>query len=158
MAMSRWDPWGELALLQRDVNALLGRPATTRRAENLIPPMDVFRTPEGLTVRLEMPGLGAGDVDVAVNDGTLTISGERKLDAAVAEDAWVLRERPVGRFERSFGLPQGTDPSAISASFDGGLLELHIPAPPERRPHKIQVATAGSADNDAVKVEDHSAN
>src|SRR5688500_6404431 len=112
MAVTRWDPWNELALLQRDVNQILGR-TQVRRAEALIPPMDVFRTGEGLTVRMELPGLRADDVDIAVNDGTLTISGERKLDAGVADEAWVRRERPVGRFERSFGLPEGTDPSGI---------------------------------------------
>ena len=151
MAATRWDPWGELALLQRDMNQLLGRSAN-RRAEGLIPPMDVFRTGEGLTVRLELPGLGTDDVDVAVNDGMLTVSGERKLDVGVADEAWVHRERPIGRFERSFSLPKGTDPDAISASFDAGVLELHIPAPPERRPHKISVAS-GRSNNDTVELE-----
>lgn len=150
MAVLRWDPWGELALLQRDMNHLLGR-NTGRRMEGLIPPMDVFRTSEGLTVRVELPGLRADDVDVSVNDGMLTISGERKLDAGIAEDAWVHRERPVGRFERSFGLPEGTDPQQIRASFDVGLLELHIPAAPERRPHKVEISTDGGA-NEQVEL------
>ena len=146
MAVTRWDPWGELALLQRDVNQLLGRTVGgTRRTEGLIPPMDVYRTGEGLNVRLELPGLSADDVDVAVNDGMLTVSGERKLDVGVADDAWVHRERPVGRFERSFSLPKGTDPAAITADFDLGVLTLHIPAPPERRPHKIEVGTSSKS-------------
>src|SRR3712207_665802 len=139
MAVTRWDPWGELALLQRDVNQLLVRSVGARRPDNLIPPMDVFRTGEGLTVRLELPGLSGEDVDVSVNDGMLTVAGERKLDVGVADDAWVHRERAVGRFERSFSLPKGTDPSAITAQFDLGVLTLFIPAPPERRPHKIDV-------------------
>ena len=140
MAVARWDPWGELAVLQRDMNALLGRGAG-RRSESLIPPMDVIRTSEGWTVRLELPGMRPDDVDISVNDGMLTIAGERKLDAGVAEDAWVHRERAVGRFERTFGLSKGVDPEAISASFDAGVLELHVPAPPERRPHKVQIGT-----------------
>ncbi len=140
MAVARWDPWGELALLQRDMNSLLGRSAT-RRADALIPPMDVVRTTEGLTVRVELPGMRPDDVDISVNDGMLTISGERKLEGGVSEDAWVHRERPVGRFERTFSLTKGIDPESITASFDAGVLELHIPAPPERRPHKIQIGT-----------------
>ena len=151
MASTRWDPWGEMALLQRDVNQLLGRPAP-RRAEHLIPPMDVFRTGDGMTVRTELPGMRPDDVDVAVQDGTLVISGERKLDVGVSDDAWVHRERPVGRFERSIGLPEGTDASAITASFDLGVLELSIPAPPERRPHKVQINLGGSADQAALNV------
>lgn len=151
MAVMRWDPWGELALLQRDMNHLLGRQGG-RRVEGLIPPMDVYRTGEGLHVRVELPGLAPSDVDISANDGMLTISGERKLDGGVAEDAWVRRERPVGRFERSFGLPEGTDPQGIKASFDAGVLELHIPAPPERRPHKIEIATGDDGNKEQVEL------
>ena len=140
MAGTRWDPWGEIAVLQRDMNALLGR-NTGRRPESLIPPMDVVRTSGGWSVRLELPGMRPEDVDIAVNEGLLTISGERKLDVGVAEDAWLHRERPVGRFERTFALSKGVDPEAITASFEAGVLELHVPAPPERRPHKIQIGT-----------------
>ena len=150
MAVMRWDPWGELALLQRDVNQLLGRP-NGRRVEGLIPPMDVVRTGEGITVRMELPGMRPEDVDISVNEQTLTVSGERKLDADVADDAWVVRERPVGRFERSFGLPKGTDAEAITAAFDAGLLQLTIPAPPERRPHKIQI-TGDKRESEALDV------
>jgi HSP20 family protein len=155
MAVTRWDPWNEFALLQRDVNQILGR-TQVRRGEALIPPMDVFRTGEGLTVRMELPGLRVDDVDIAVSDGMLTISGERKLDAGIADEAWVRRERPVGRFERSFGLPEGTDPSGIGASFDAGLLELTIPAPPERRPHKVQIQAGTQRSNDTMQVTEHS--
>lgn len=147
MAISRWDPWGEIALLQRDMNQLMGR--STRRADHLIPPMDVVRTAEGLTVRIELPGMRPDDVDISVNDGMLSVSGERKLDAGVGDDAWVHRERAVGRFERSFSLPKGTDPEGVSASFDNGVLDLHIPAPPERRPHKVEIATSSKQELDA---------
>ncbi|MDQ3709023.1 MAG: Hsp20/alpha crystallin family protein [Actinomycetota bacterium] len=101
-------------------------------------------------VRVELAGLRPEDVEVSANDGMLTISGERKFDADIAEDAWVRRERPTGRFERSFGLPQSTDPAGISAEFNHGLLELRIPHPPERRPHRVEV---GSASNDANTVQ-----
>jgi HSP20 family protein len=150
MAVMRWDPWGELALLQRDVNSLLGRQAG-RRAEALIPPMDVIRTGDGLTVRMELPGMRPEDVDISVNEGMLTVAGERKLDGDVAEDAWVVRERAVGRFERSFGLPKDTNAEAITAAFDAGVLQLHIPAPPERRPHKITI-TGDKQDTEALNV------
>jgi HSP20 family protein len=103
--------------------------------------MDVVRTAEGLSVRVELPGMRPDDVDISVNEGMLTISGERKLDAGVGDDAWVHRERAIGRFERSFSLPKGTDPAGISASFDAGVLDLHVPAPPEQRPHKVEIAT-----------------
>ncbi len=151
MAVMRWDPWGELALLQRDVNSLLGRQSATARGNGLVPPMDAYRTDEGLVVTLELPGLRPDDVEVSVNEGMLTVAGERTVDANVAEDAWVRRERPVGRFERTFSLPEGTDASAVTASFDAGLLELHIPHPPQRRPHKVEISS-GRASEQTVDV------
>ncbi|MGH3664751.1 MAG: Hsp20/alpha crystallin family protein [Egibacteraceae bacterium] len=149
MAVLRWDPWGDLAALQRDVNELFGR--TSTRSGGLVPLIDAYRTGEALVVRVELPGLRPEDVDVSVNDGMLTIGGERKLDADVAEDAWIRRERAVGRFERSFTLPEGTDPGGIQASFDAGLLELRIPHPPERRPHKVPIG-AGTESKQTVDV------
>lgn len=146
MALLRWDPWSELAVLQQDVNQLLGRPSQGRTSGSLVPPIDAYRTHEGLVVRVELPGMRPEDVDVSVNDGMLIISGERKLDVGVGDDAWVRRERPTGAFERSFSLPEGTDPAGISASFDLGVLELHIPHPPERRPHKVEVAAGGGSE------------
>jgi HSP20 family protein len=156
MAVLRWDPWAELAALQSDVDRLLGRGAAPgNRAGGLVPLMDAFRTADGLHVRLELPGMRPDDVDVAVNDGVLTVAGERKLDADIADDAWVRRERPVGRFERSFTLPEGTDPAGIRASFDFGVLELHIPHPPQRRPHRVQVMSSADSDS-TVEVEETS--
>lgn len=153
MAVLRWDPWAELSALQLDVDRLLGRSSTANRSPALVPPMDAYRTPDGLHVRLELPGMRADEVDVAVNDGVLSISGERKLDADVAEDAWLRRERAVGRFERSFSLPEGTDPAGITASFELGVLELRIPHPPQRRPHRVQVTSSAPVGN-TVEVQE----
>lgn len=141
MATLRWDPWGEVAMLQRDVDRLLGRGAqpSGRTSGSLVPPMDAFREGDGFTVRVELPGMRPEDVDVTANDGVLTIAGERKLDAGISEESWIRRERAVGRFERSLSLPEGTDPSGIRASFDNGVLQLHVPHPPQRRPHRIEV-------------------
>lgn len=145
MALLRWDPWGELAALQRDVNELFGRsvgggtgPVT--RAGALVPLIDAFTTDEGLVVRMELPGMRPDDVDIAVQDGVLTVSGERFDDTEVKEDAWLRRERFLGKFERSFTLPEGTDADAITASFDNGLLELRIPHPPEQQPRRVKIS------------------
>lgn len=157
MAVVRWDPWGELAALQRDVGELFqrtGPQSGARQSPGLVPPIDAFRTDEALVVRAELPGLGPDDVDVSVDDGMLTLSGERRVDADVAEDAWLRRERATGAFQRSFSLPEGTDPQKIEASFENGLLELRIPHPPERRPHRVQVGSANGAKAQTVDVED----
>lgn len=152
MAVLRWDPWGDLVALQRDVNELFSRSYSatpgqgTRREASLVPPIDAFRTDAGLVVRVELPGLAPDDVEISVQEGALTISGERPMDADVKEDAWLRRERPVGAFERSFTLPEGTDPDGISASFDRGVLELQVPHPPEQQPRRITINTGGQRD------------
>jgi HSP20 family protein len=140
MTVLRWDPWGEMAALQRDVSQLLGRGAV-ERSTALVPPIDVHRTDEGLVVHVELPGLRAEDVDLTVEDGMLTISGERRRAADVDEDSWVRRERAVGTFARSFTLPEGTDPDAIEAAFAHGVLELRVPHPPARQPRRIRIAS-----------------
>lgn len=156
MAVVRWDPWGELAALQRDVGELFQRtgPDSRRAAGGLVPPIDAFRTEEGLVVRVELPGMAPADVDVSVDEGTLTISGERRLDANVAEDQWLRRERAVGSFQRSFSLPEGTAAEKIAAAFDNGVLELLIPHPPQRRPHRVQIDSANGAEGETVDIQE----
>ena len=139
MALLRWDPWGELASLQRDMNEVFTRSSGMGRSGSLLPAIDAFRTDDGTVVRVELPGMKQEDVDVSAHDGMLTICGERTVGDEVAEDAWIRRERAYGRFERSFSLPEGTDPNAIEATFDDGVLELTIPHPEERKPRKIEI-------------------
>lgn len=149
MVMTRWDPWSELAAVQRDVQELFGRTAQgTRRASNLVPLMDAYRTDEGLVLTLELPGLSPDQVEVNVARGVLTVSGERPLTAEVDDDAWLRRERPVGSFSRSVTLPEGTDPEGISARFENGVLELRVPHSPEQRTHRIPI----TADREGQRV------
>lgn len=155
MAVLRWDPWGELAALQRDVSELVDRtqaPAATQGHAGLVPPIDAYRTADELVVRMELPGIDPEHVDVAVEDGMLVVSGERTFDADVEDDAWVRRERAVGAFQRSFNLPEGTDPQSITASFNHGLLELRVPHPPERKPHKVKIGVGAGDSQAAVDV------
>ncbi len=92
-------------------------------------------------------------MDVSVHDGVLTVSGERETAQDVSDDAWIRRERAWGSFERTFTLPQGTNPDDISADYQHGVWELTIPHPPERKPRKI--AVGGNASNETVDVQEH---
>ena len=84
-------------------------------------------------------------MNIEVQDGTLTISGERKAEHEQREKGWYRIERSFGRFSRSLSLPDGVDPDRIQASFSHGVLEVRIPKPEERRPRRIEIS--GSTGN-----------
>jgi HSP20 family protein len=139
VAVLRWDPWSEVAALQRDVSELMGRTVGgAGRGRSPVPAIDAYRDEEGLVVEVELAGVRPEEVEVTVEEGMLTIAGERRAPE-MPEDAWVRRERAVGTFTRSFTLPEGTEPDAITASFEHGVLQLRIPHPPARKPHRIRV-------------------
>ncbi len=142
MALVHWDPWHELATLQRDVNARWERAFSGAGA--LVPPVDAYRTDSGLSVRMELPGMQPEDVEVSVADGRLKVSGERRVDEKIEEGRWVRRERAIGRFQRTFALPRGVDADSITASFENGILRLEIPHTPDQQPRKIAVTAAAS--------------
>jgi HSP20 family protein len=144
MSMSRWDPWGELAALQRDVQELFGRSSGTQRASSLVPAMDAYRTEEGLVLKLELPGVAPDQVEINYDRGVLTITGERSSQDETKGDNYLRRERSVGRFSRSITLSDAVDPSKIAARFEHGVLELKVPTAPEQRPTRIPISGAGA--------------
>lgn len=139
MAIVRWDPWGDLAALQRDVNELFGRTFGMTRRTSMVPPVDAHRTETGLCVRMELPGMRLQDIEISVHDRQLVVSGEREAEEKIEEERWVRRERSYGKFQRAFTLPEGVSADQITATFENGVLQLDIPNPPERQPRKIQI-------------------
>jgi HSP20 family protein len=93
-------------------------------------------------------------VKIEVQDGSLTISGERKAEHEQHERGWYRIERPFGSFNRSLTLPDGVDPDRIQASFSYGVLEMRIPKPEERKPRRIEISGAepnGNGKPDALE-------
>jgi HSP20 family protein len=142
MAVVRWDPWGELDQLQRDVSELFNR--RQQSASVARPAMDAFRTDKGTVIRLDAPGFAPDDIHVSVNEGVLTLSGSRSSESTAEEGDWIRRERSSSSFERRVTLPKGVDVDAITASVAHGVLEVVIPHPAEQRPHQINVTSAGT--------------
>jgi HSP20 family protein len=146
MAIVRWDPTREVDSLQSEVNRLFdtffgGRPAngTLRR---WVPPMDLVETDDHLVLRADLPGLDREDVNIEVKDGVLTVSGERKTEHEERADGFYRVERAFGGFSRSMSLPEHVDAERIDASFDKGVLEVRIPKPEERKPHRVEIRAA----------------
>jgi HSP20 family protein len=151
MAIVRWDPGREVDSLQSEVNRLFdtffgGRPANGVR--RWVPPMDLVETDDHLVLKADLPGLDSDDVNIEVKDGVLTVSGERKTEHEARADGFYRVERAFGGFSRSMSLPQQVDAEQISAKFDKGVLEVRIPKPEERKPHRVEIGS-GTVDGTA---------
>jgi HSP20 family protein len=108
------------------------------------PAMDLVEADDHFVLKADLPGLADDDVSIEVQDGTLTISGERKSEHEKREKGWYRLERSFGKFSRTLTLPEGVDAEKIEASFDKGVLEVRIPKPEERKPRRISIGTNGN--------------
>lgn len=144
MAIVRWEPSRELEAFQSDMNRLFDsffRPEQGRAPQRWAPATDLVQDGDDLVLKLDLPGMNDDNVDVEVEDGVLTVSGERTGKSESGAGEHLRRERYFGRFTRSFTLPGGTDPEAIRGSFADGVLELRIPKPAEGQPHRVKIGT-----------------
>jgi HSP20 family protein len=115
-----------------------------RTGRRWVPAMDLVEAGDHFVLKADLPGLKDEDVKIEVEDGTLTLSGERKAEHEASEGGWYRIERAFGSFSRSLTLPEHVDASAISASFNDGVLEVRIPKPEERKPQRIEIGTTGN--------------
>jgi len=109
-----------------------------------MPAMDLVETADAFVLRADLPGMSEGDIALEVEDGTLTLSGERKDEHEFKKEGFHRVERAFGTFSRSLTLPKGIDPEAVTASFDRGVLEVRIPKPEERKPRRISIGVGDS--------------
>ena len=149
MTIVRWEPLRELGSLQNEMNRLFntvfeapvpGNGGSTMR--RWVPSMDLVETDEHFVLRADLPGMSEEDIKIEFEDGTLTVSGERKAEHESKSEGYYRVERAFGSFSRSLTLPQGIDPEAVTASFDRGVLEVRIPKPEERKPRRIEIGGA----------------
>ena len=137
--------------IDRVFDAFFGQ---TDQARRWVPPMDLVEAEDHFVLKADLPGLRESDVNIEVQDGTLTISGERKAEHEQREKGWYRIERAFGSFNRSLTLPDGVDPDGIAASFSDGVLELRIPKPEERKPRRIEIsATSDNASGKPAALE-----
>jgi HSP20 family protein len=145
----RWDPFRDLASLQDRVERLFEESFRslrgTQREEGLegtawVPAVDILEKENEIVLRADLPGLDPKEVEIQVQDGTLTLRGERKFESDVKEDNYRRVERVYGSFVRSFTLPQTVDPEKVAAEYKNGVLEVTLPKRPEAKPKQIKVA------------------
>ena len=123
--------------IDRVFDAFFGGERDSRR---WVPQMDLIEAEDHFVLKADLPGLSEGDVSIEVQDGTLTISGERNAEHEAHERGWYRIERSFGSFSRSLTLPDGVDADGIQARFDRGVLEVRIPKPEERKPRRVEIS------------------
>jgi len=142
MAITRWDPFREVAALQNRVNSLFrdfneGESALT--TASFIPAVDIYEDEKKVILKLEVPGIQEKDLDVSVENNTLTVKGERKFEKEEKEENFHRIERRYGSFYRAFTLPTTVDAESIDAKYDAGVLKLELKKKPEAQPKQIKV-------------------
>jgi HSP20 family protein len=105
------------------------------------PAVDVRETEDAYHLEMDLPGRTERDLEVEVKDGVLTISSKKEEKKEEKKNGYVLRERKLAAFCRSFRLPDGVDAGKIQGAFKNGVLEVSIPKAPDAKPHRIEIAT-----------------
>jgi HSP20 family protein len=138
MNIARFEPWSYVDLLNRSV----ARPARAQADDEWRPAVDILENDARFLLRADVPGVDAGEIDVSMDAGVLTISGVRHTENP-DESTDVRRiERAAGRFLRRFTLPEAVNADAITAKCSNGILEVVIPKQPEIQPRRITVDAA----------------
>lgn len=136
----RYQPWSAFDLMDR----LLAQPGIhfdreTTTAADWTPAVDIREEAERFVIHADVPGVDPKDIEVSMEDGVLTLAGERKSERQAEGEGWQRTERLTGRFLRRFTLPEGTDAEGISAKGNNGVLEISIPKLAKIQPRRIAV-------------------
>ena len=149
----RWDPFRELGQLQDRMNRLFqdSWSGSVRGEDNLmstsfVPPVDIYEDEHDIRVKMEVPGIDQNDIDIRVENNTLTVKGERKFDKDEKEENFHRVERRYGSFVRSFTLPNTVDAENVQANYHNGVLYISLPKKAEAKPKQIKVS-AGEPQN-----------
>jgi HSP20 family protein len=154
MAVTRWDPFRDLLSIQDEMNNLFNRVYGDRspseggqeqRQRVWAPALDIAEQKDAYLVHVELAGVKPDDLEISLEDGLLTIQGERHTVQESSEQQFHRVERRYGRFRRSITLPSQVQADAIEASFEDGVLTVRVPKAEEAKPRKINVQVGGGA-------------
>ena len=146
--LTRWEPLREFSALQDRLNRMnrLFResyspevPDDSLTTTTFAPPVDIYEDEHNITLKLEVPGIDEKDINVSVENSTLTVHGERKIEKEEKEENFRRVERQYGSFTRSFTLPSSVDSGQVSAHYDKGVLKIKLAKKAEAKPKQIKV-------------------
>jgi HSP20 family protein len=153
--ITRWDPFREFSTLQDRMNRLFrdsygsGEQEEALSRNSFVPPVDVYEDEHSTTLKIELPGVNENDVDIRIENNTLTVHGERKFEQEEKEENFRRVERHYGSFTRSCTLPSSLDAEQVQAHYDKGILKVRIAKKAEAKPKQIKVAFGGEKAQEA---------
>ncbi|QHN02092.1 Hsp20/alpha crystallin family protein [Granulicella sp. WH15] len=145
MTMTRFVPFRtplrDVAVLQNRLNSIFSDFTTPESlgAGSFVPAVDVYEDAQKVVLKLEVPGIRQEDLDIRVENQTLTVKGERKFEAEEKEENFHRIERRFGSFVRSFTLPQTVDTAEVQAKYDNGVLAVTLPKKEAARPKQVKI-------------------
>jgi HSP20 family protein len=147
MSMMRWDPFRDLTSIQDEMNQMFDRVFGRRSsgagreggAVNWAPAVDIAERKDAYVVTAEVPGVKPEELEVTLEDGMLTIQGERRMEEETSDRQYHRVERRYGAFRRSITLPSQVQADAIEASYSDGVLQVVVPKAESAKPKKIDV-------------------
>ena len=145
MAIVRWEPFREMSGLQDCANRMMqdlrrwDRPAADVQAGAWSPAVDIFETGSDIVVKAELPEVDKKDIKISIENNTLFLQGERRIEKEVKEEDYHRIERFYGTFSRSFTLPVTVDQEKVQADYKDGILKISLPKKPEHQPKQISV-------------------
>jgi HSP20 family protein len=146
--LTRWEPFREFSTLQDSVNRMnrLFREAYSPQSPeealtttSFAPPVDIYEDEHNITMKMEVPGIDEKDIDVRIENNTLVVQGERKLEKEEKEENFRRIERQYGSFTRTFMLPNSVDPGQVNANYNRGVLTITLAKKAEAKPKQIKV-------------------
>jgi HSP20 family protein len=154
--LTRWEPFREFSTLQDRVNRLFRETQGNSQDESLTsssfaPAVDVYEDEHNVTLKIEVPGIDEKDIDVRIEDNTLTVHGERKIEKEEKEENYRRVERQYGSFTRTFNLPATVDAEKVQADYDKGVLKITLPKKAEAKPKQIKVNVGQSAGQKTIE-------
>ena len=146
--LTRWEPFREFSTLQDRMNRLFRETQGNSQDEPLTsssfaPAVDVYEDEHNVTLKIEVPGIDEKDIDVRIENNTLTVHGERKIEKEEKEENYRRVERQYGSFTRTFNLPTTVDAEKVQADYDKGVLKITLPKKAEAKPKQIKVNVGG---------------
>jgi len=145
MTMVRWDSSRDMAALQEGISRMLEglyhRPQEDLNRGAWVPVVDIYSNgPRELVLKAELPDMKEEEIELTVEDNTLTLRGEKKLDTEVTEEQFHRIERSYGAFARTFALPPTVDAGKVTAQYKAGVLTVRLPMREESKPDRIKIA------------------